>query len=153
MKLRKFTRQEKHDNRVAFVTKAMAGTGLFLYENSSRHAELTLPRPTASGVHKIGPSKQFQGDDYYMQLVKTGDLRLIKVLQQVTPDEPVPTLEEIPMNEQTLILDQPARITTKGTVESVIDNKQPLREAANGEPQQDVLINESPVEGAFIIVT
>src|SRR4051812_46733613 len=115
MKPRKFNRFEKKEIRRENVASAMAGGGVFIYQNSSRAAELTLPRPTRGGVRKAAPNGQFQGDDYYMQLVKTGFLRLVEVLQ--TPEQ---EKEALMLEEEKLILDQPDRVTTEGTVETVV---------------------------------
>lgn len=146
MKYEKFTKYEKKENRRANIAAAMSGKGLYLYENSSKHAELTLPRATHSGVRKVQPGKQFQGDDYYMQLVRTGELRFIACLDDGKPKEEVK-----PMNENTLILDQPATVTTKGTVENVVRKpaakKKGLKEQQTpvNEQQEPVLLIEAPV--------
>lgn len=147
MKYRKFNRYEKKDIRREFIKSSLAGVGIYLYENASKAGELTLPRPTASGMRKIGPGQQFQGDDYYMMLVKSGDLRLIKVIQQFSE-------EEAPVAEK-LILDQPETITEKGKIEHVVEKavaSKPLNEAGN-QPQPEVLLVESPAEDGFVIVT
>lgn len=145
MKYRKFNKFEKKENRQALLKTVLAGTGLFLYENSSRTGDLSLPRPTASGLRRVGPGKQFQGDDYYMQMVKTGDLKLIKVLQ------PTKAQEESLVAEK-LILDQPDIVTEKGKVEHVAEPAaKPLVEADN-QPEVEVLLNEQPVDDGFVIV-
>lgn len=62
------------------------------------------------------------------------------------------------MNDQKLILDQPATITEHGQVEQVaakpsLGKPQKLNEGgAKTKPQPNVLINESPVSGGFVIV-
>lgn len=171
MKYAKYNKYEKKAVRAANIAAAMSGSGLYVYENSSAHADLTLPRPTHSGVRKIGPrgtpSSQFQGDDYYMQLVKTGMLRLIKVIQ--TPEEEAAALEQQEreqaqealeeeqtlMEETKLIVDQPDRVTNKGKVEHVVQkgtSKRKLNESGN-QPQPDVLLNEGPGGDGFVIVT
>lgn len=152
MKYQKFNKYEKKENRHINVTNAMAGSGLYIYENSAT-AELTLPRPTRTGVRKVGPKGRFQGDDYYMQLVKTGFLRLIEVLQTPEQEKEVTLLEE-----QKLILDQPDRVTNKGKVEQVVEKKTPkqkLNEAGSdpAAPQPDILLNESPGDDGFVVIT
>lgn len=142
MKYRKFNKYEKKEVRAEMLAQAMHGDGLYLFENKS-NADLTLPRPTKSGIRKVGPRGQFQGDSYYLQLVRTGFLRLIKELQ--SPEQ------EKTIMEEKLILDQPDRITSEGTIEQVVKGKpkQRLNEGDN-DPQQDVLLNESP--SGFVIV-
>lgn len=151
MKYRKFNRYEKKEINRQVLANALSGEGYYLYENNN-NAELTLPRPTKSGIRKIGPRQQFQGDNYYMQLVRSGDLRLIKELQS-------PVVQERSLNEESsmedkLILDQPDVVTVKGKVEHVLDTsvpKQKLNES-DTEGQPEVLLNENPVEGGFVIV-
>lgn len=150
MKYRKFTRYEAKEVRREQVAQAMSGGGVYVYENSSPHAELSLPRPTRSGVRKIGPKQQFQGDSYYMQLVRTGMLRLIEVVQSEEQEREVLLAEQ----EQRLITDQPDRVTNKGKVENVVDkgtSKQKLHESGN-QSLPDVLLNEGPSDDGFIIV-
>lgn len=156
MKYHKFNKYEKREIKSQIVKEALAGNGLYLYQNSNAHAELTLPRPTKSGKRVIAPNGSFQGDDYYMQLVRTGMLRLVEVLQ--TPEqEKTVQQEENNMNESTekLILDQPETVTTNGPVEHVVSNsethEQPLHESTP-QPKQPVLLNEAPMDDGFIIV-
>jgi len=148
MKHQKFNRYEKKENRRDFIQNAMSGSGLYIYQNSSPHAELKLPRPTKSGLREIGPSGKFQGDDYYMQLVKTGLCRLVEVLQ--TPEQ-----EKACMVQEKLILEQPDCVTNAGTIEHVVDRgaKKPLTEVKAQGQQQPVLLNEAPVsDDGFVIV-
>lgn len=149
MKYRKFNKLEKKQMQSAALAEAMKGEGLYLYENRF-DADLTLPRPTKSGLREVGPRAQFQGDNYYMQLVRNGQLRYIKEL--ISPEQERKSQEQA-MNEEKLILDQPDTITEQGKVEHVpaTPPPAPLNEG-DGEEQQDVLINESPVEDGFVIV-
>jgi len=142
----KMTRFEKSEMRSQKLDEALAGNGLYLYENRSNAADLTLPKPTKSGRRVIGPKEQFQGDSYFMQLVRTGNLRLIKELQ--SPQQ------EASMEEK-LILDQPSTVTSEGVVEQVVQPtpKRQLQEnKGKSKNQTEVLINESPVDDSFVIV-
>ena len=149
MKYRKFNRYEKKEIRKAAIAAALAGAGRYIFENSNQNAELTLPRPTKTGVRKVAAGDQFQGDDYYMQYVKTGELRLIEVLQ--TAEE-----EETLMNENKLILDQPDIVTETGKVEHVVASPKmpvtPVNETAAQPKPAPVLLNEGPVDDGFVIV-
>ena len=159
----KMNRYEKKQLQSKILDEALAGKGLYLYENNS-DADLTLPRPTQSGRREIGPREQFQGDDYYMQLVKTGFLRLIKELQSPTPAEPpqpkIEQLNEVAMTdkkEEKLILDQPDTITNEGTVENVAQPQQQCDQGSSccggtGQPKPEVLLNEDPIDDGFVIV-
>jgi hypothetical protein len=147
MKYRKFNKYEKKEVRAAQLAKALHGEGLYLYENHTK-ADLTLPRPTPSGVRTVNAGQQFQGDNYYMQLVKTGELRLIKELLSPQQEK-----ENEMVNEEKLVLDQPDRVTAKGKVEQVVDTStptQPMNEEQIDEAT-DVLLNEGPT--GFVIVT
>lgn len=143
MKYRKFNKYEKAEVRRDMLEKAYHGEGLYLYENHTQ-ADLTLPRPTASGLRVIGSKQQFQGDNYYLQLVRSGLLRMIKELQ--SPEQERAAM----LQEERLILDQPDTITAQGRVEHVIEKKvQKLNESDN-DPQEEVLLNEGPA--GFVIV-
>lgn len=152
MKYRKFNKYEKKEVRSEMIANALHGEGLYLYRNGSKTSTLTLPRPTASGLRTVAPNCEFQGDNYYMQLVRQGLLRLVKEIQ--SPEQQRAALTEATHVEEKLILDQPDTVTTEGKVEQVVKNKkaaQKLHEAG-GSKEPDVLLNEAPVEGGFVIV-
>jgi hypothetical protein len=188
MKYRKFSKFEKKENKQLKVKNALSGKGLFIYKNKSKHATLTLPRPTESGLRVVEADKEFQGDDYYLQMVRSGDLILVKVIddgnkkpepvQEFTPEpcrttvcevkrevlteavaqpktqKKPKTLKESAMSEQKLLLDQPERVTTKGKTEHVVDkttSKVKLNETDN-QPQEPVLLNESPSDDGFLVL-
>lgn len=148
MKYRKFNKYEKKDIRAQMIENALHGEGIYLFRNATG-ADITLPRPTKSGIRSIGPGSEFQGDNYYIQLVQQGLLRLVATLQ--TPEQQRAATEAT-MNEK-LILDQPDMITEQGKVEQVVSAPvQKLHETKDGSPQPDVLLNEGPIEGGFVIV-
>lgn len=153
MKYRKFNKLEKKEVRSQMLENALKGEGLYLYRNST-NADLKLPKPTSSGVRVVGPKKEFQGDNYYMQLVRAGLLTLVKELQSPNINENVEVLKEEKMSEEKLILDQPDTVTEEGKVEHVVSKKKKkLNETKSAEEQQpDVLLNEGPIEGGFVIV-
>jgi len=163
MKYRKFNKLEAKEERSKHLAQAMSGSGLYLYRNST-DSEMTLPRPTKSGLRFVGPRGTFQGDDYYMQMVRSGLLRLVEVLQTPEQESAVRVsesqakddvqLNEVNMTQDKLILDQPDMVTTQGTVEHVVNGQnhiQKLNEKA-GEQQEDVLLNEGPCDDGFVIV-
>ena len=151
MKYRKFNKFEKKEMRSQMIQNALAGEGLYLYRNNTQ-ADITLPRPTNSGLRVLEKSAEFQGDNYYMQMVRSGLLRLVKELQ--SPESQRKALEESKMNEQKLILDQPDMITEQGKVEHVVSNQKPVQKLneQNKEKQPDILLNEDPVDSGFVIV-
>ena len=150
MKYRKMDKYEKKAWKHEKLEKDMHGEGLYLYENHSG-ADLSLPRPTKSGLRSVGPKSQFQGDNYYMQLVRNGHLRLIKELQSPEQER---ALQEVTMEQEKLILDQPETITEHGEIEHIIDSNTPVQKLHEGgdQPQPEVLLNEGPVEDGFVIV-
>ena len=155
MKYRKFTRHEKKVMQAQMLEEALHGEGLYLYANNT-DADITLPRPTKSGCREVAARAQFQGDNYYMQMVREGHLRLVKVLQ--TPEQQQALREGVEMQQQQqpekLILDQPEIVTEHGEVEHVINQNTPLQklDEGDGQPKPDVLLNEAPVDDAFVIV-
>lgn len=149
MKYRKFNRYEKKEVRAQQIENALHGEGLYLYRNNTS-ADLKLPRPTSSGLRSVGPGKEFQGDNYYMQLVKAGFCRLIKEIQ--SPEQQQAALNEVTMEEK-LILDQPDMITEQGKVEHVVAKSTPVKKLNENDKQdQDpILLNEGSDTG-FVIV-
>ena len=141
MKYRKFNKYEMKEVRQEILTKALHGEGLYLYQNNT-NGDLKLPRPTNSGVQSVGSRQQFQGDNYYMQLVRTGELRLIKEIQA----------PQVNIMENKLILDQPDTITQKGKVEHVVETEAPKKLNEEETSQEEVLLNENPVTDGFVIV-
>jgi len=149
---------ERREMRAAKLEKALHGQGLYVYENNSG-GDLILPKATASGLKKVGMGQQFQGDSYFMGMLKTNELKLIKTL--VTPEqENKMKMEQLEREkEQKLLLDQPDTIKGVGKVEYVVPTDTPMNEAptpaqpiATPEPEsEEKLINEDPVDGVDII--
>lgn len=75
---RKLMQQEK-------IAQSLAGTGLYVYKNPSRTGTITLPKPTPSGRRTIGPGEEFQGDSYFMNMVRVGDL--VKMRTIMSPEQ------------------------------------------------------------------
>ena len=146
MKYQKFNKYERAQVRHDALEAALHGEGLYLYENHT-NADLTLPRPTKSGIRMVPAKSQFQGDNYFLQLVRTGNLRLIKELQ--SPEQERAAMQP---QEEKLILDQPDMITEQGKVEHVVDKNTKVQRLNEGDndPQEDVLLNEQP--SGFVIV-
>lgn len=141
----RLSKYETRELRAAKMKMALEGHGKYVYENNTG-GDLILPKPTSSGQRNISKGQQFQGDDYYMQMVKSNDLRLVRTIQ--SPQQ------EQTMNEQKLILDQPETFTDKGQVEFVTpEDGQPLNETPKSEQTNettDVLLNEAPIDGLEI---
>jgi hypothetical protein len=105
----------------------------------------------------VGFREEWEGDNYYMSLVKQG--MAINVATIRTPEE-----ERIKMNENKLILDQPATVTVKGAVEHVVVDQLAVNKQAVPQPKKkdklveqplvdsnEVLLTEDPLEGVTIL--
>lgn len=153
-KLNRFERRVEQKTKAA---NSIAGTGLFVYENNT-NGHLTLPKPTASGQRVVGPKEQFQGDSYFMGLVKPPN-NLLRFVKTIVNEDHLPKttsiMETTDMNEQKLILDQPDRVTSEGTVEQIVNKQQPiqkLNDAVAEKTKQEVLLTEEPMDGVEIIL-
>jgi hypothetical protein len=139
-KPRRLTKEEKIQKR----ENSFKGTGLYIYENNT-DGYLTLPKPASDGRKVIPPRGKFNGDSYFMQLVKPPS-NLLRFMEEIK--------EEKKMTEQKLILDQPDTVTAKGTIEHVVDNNVPsqrINDSVDNTKKPDVLLNESPIDGLEII--
>lgn len=151
---RRQSKLEKQAKRKEILEYNQRGEGLFVFRNRSRQATLSLPKPSADGKTVVGPanpavpgSGEWEGDNYFMQLVKSHDAILVREIRGVQ--------EERTMNQEKLILDQPEQVTSEGPVEHVLPATpvKPLNETPQDEnaPLPDVLLTEDPMEGVQII--
>ena len=151
---KKFTRQEKKEIQKSKLVNTMSGTGIYIYENNT-DGDLNLPKPTLSGTRTIGPRKRFQGDSYYMKWVGS-PMNLLRLIEEIAPQNTVNEKKENNMNENKLILDQPDTVTSKGKVEHVVDENTPVQNINDNNDvdakKADVLLNESPIDGLEIIL-
>ena len=67
MKLNKY---EAREYRKKKLTRALKGEGLYVYRNTSS-GDLMLPKPTATGQRTVIKDAEFQGDNYFMDGVRT----------------------------------------------------------------------------------
>lgn len=138
----------------------LKGQGVYLYRNNVP-GTLDLPKPTEKGQTKVEKNEEWEGDDYYMSLVKSGMARLVKEIK--SPEtERTEMLNETLLNEDKLIVDQPDRVTVKGVVEQVVvqpnqpvDTKKKKKEEKLQEQkpqsQEDQLLIEDPLAGVTIL--
>jgi hypothetical protein len=147
---KRLNRYQKRTEQQKRLADSLKGDGSYLFQNNTG-GDLILPKKTKDGIKLLNKNAQFEGDSYFFQLVRQGQLRYIKELN--APEE---RTEDVTQTK--LILDQPDRVTAKGTVEQVIaDQKQkPLNEVAptakKQSPPADVLINEDPMDGVEILL-
>lgn len=154
---KRLNRQEKREMQQEKLKNSLSGSGVYVYENNS-DADLTLPKPTASGLRVIGPRKRFQGDSYFMSWVGS-PMNLLKLVEVVVPQltfEQIQKQKEENMAEQKLILDQPDTITHGGKVEYVVGVDPTVRRLNdNVDPSKktpEVLLTEDPLDGVEIIL-
>jgi len=142
-------KQLRHQKRKA----ALEGQGVYVFRNNTS-GELFLPRPTKSGITRVPVNEEFQGDDYYMFMVRNNELRLVRQIEAPPKPTVVNEQTENTMSEDKLITEQPPVVTNEGTVEFVEKPKNPqqkLNENQPAEQPQDILLNENPMDGIEII--
>jgi len=64
----------------------LSGNGSYLFENNTK-GDFYLPRLTKDGLKVLKAGGQFVGDDYYFGLLKTGELKLVKELNEAPGPE------------------------------------------------------------------
>lgn len=142
-----------HKNSLQKI-EALKGEGHYIYRNSSK-STLLLMKPAFDGRKEIPPGDTWEGDSYFIGLVKMGDARLVEQIK--TPES-----EQNMLNEETLILDQPDTITTAGKVEHVVEEDgleishkislKNKKKKINEQPTEEgVLLTEDPLEGIQIL--
>jgi len=143
--LRELKRQKRED--------ALKGDGEYLFVNNTRGELNLLKKPIKSPVPMnpcvIPPGQTFVGDSYFLNMMKTGEIRLIEVLK------PAESERTGIMEENKLILDQPNRFTNQGQTEHVAPAESPKTLIENKpvkQPAVDKLITEDPLEGVEILL-
>jgi len=131
---------------------------LYIFENNKTW-DYSLPKKSLCGRKLIPPKGRFKGDEYFLQFVKSGDIKLVEAIApKVNPAPSVNTLNENTQQGdkmEKLILDQPDKVTQHGKTESVVVNTNPNQvikdHNSSNQPQTDVLLVESPMDGIDII--
>lgn len=151
--MNKKNKQEQMQNRLANLAKGHAtisGNTIYTFENHKAN-DLQLSKKSFDGKVMIPPRGRFQGDEYFLMFVRSGDARLV---------DSKPYLHENAeeTNMQKLILDQPPKFTNQGQTEQVVvdaPGQQNLNEinkdATKNQPAGDVLLVENPMDGIDII--
>jgi len=141
--LREMKRKKRED--------ALKGDGEYLFVNNTRGA-LILEKPPIKGLNPVPPGQTFVGDNYFFNLMKIGDVRLVQTLK------PASNERKETMADQKLILDQPARFTNQGQTEHVAaPDPKVARPLTESQPQDkptisDRLLTEDPLAGVEIIL-
>lgn len=135
------------------------GHGIYVYENNT-NGDLMLPKPTLSNQKIVPPKGKFRGDSFFMTMVKNNSLKLVEIIQ--SEQEALKIIDQNINNEgdnmqNKLILDQPAMITTQGTVEHVQvekccnTKKNENLNISEEEKNKDILLIEDPIGTVEII--
>lgn len=155
---RRVNRLESLHRRKEHLEQVTKGEGLYLYRNRNVAASLALPKPTSKGQTTIPPKGEWEGDNYYMDLVRRHEAILVKEIKTPEQTRKEQPKEENLMESTKLILDQPDRVTTEGTMEQVVSSgsnskkKKKLNESPQGdEKAKEVLLVEDPLSGVQII--
>jgi hypothetical protein len=129
----------QREQRLLKRTDDMKGTGSFIFVNCTK-GDFYLPRPTKSGKRIVKFGEEFEGDSYYMFLLKTGELRIVREVQDETK-----LLKETSMSEK-LLTEQPPTVTHDGKVEYVVT------EEDNEKKKKDKLLSEKSLEGVKLLL-
>ena len=151
-KLNKMQRAADRRDQLAY---RLHGEGLYIFKNNTK-GSLILPKPASGGQKTIEPGEEFEGDNYFMSLVQTNSLRLVRELISPEQERQKNMLNENTLNEEKLILDQPPTVTDKGAVEHVIADPaekqvENIHEGKPSEKKSEVLLNEDPLDGVTIL--
>jgi len=160
-KSKKTTKYENIANQREKMTYYLKGEGLYIYQNNTS-GTLVLPKPVISNgvtIASIEKNCQWEGDDYYMSLVRSNMARLIR--EVISPEE---ERKQKMLNEEKLILDQPERVTGRGVVEQVVEPTKAVKKPApktklteqipqtvETTTENEVLLTEDPLGGVTIL--
>ena len=158
-KIKKLTKQQKMLANKQKRENMYKGFGIYIFENNT-NADLVLPKLTLGNQKIVPPKGRFRGDSFFLNMVKNNSLKLVEVIQ--SEDEALKNSNKIIDNlgdnmENKLILDQPAMVTTQGTIEHVQitqccnTNKNENLNISEEEKNKDVLLVEDPVGTIEII--
>ena len=144
--LREMKRQKRED--------ALKGDGEYLFVNNTRGDLTLLKKPIKSPIPMnpciIPIGQTFVGDSYFLNMMRSGEVRLIEVLK------PAESERTSIMEEKKLILDQPNRFTNQGQTEHVVPDDKVLKPLIENQPHKqpavDKLITEDPLEGVEILL-
>lgn len=141
--MRKKTKAERKEKQM----HALFGKGRYLYR--TKNSDVILPKPDAKGRKFIPANSTFEGDDYFMFLVKNHTIFLADTL-----DSGIIKEEKEPLMEQKLLLDQPDQVTQIGTVENVVirQEEKKITEKKTQLADGNILITDDAMSGIEIIL-
>lgn len=144
--LREMKRQKREDS--------LKGSGEYLFVNNTR-GELILPKKPIKSPIPMQPcvipmGQTFVGDSYFLNMMRSGEIRLIETLK------PADNERTGIMEEKKLMLDQPNRFTNQGQTEHVVPDDKTVRPLIENQPHKqpakDALITEDPIDGVEILL-
>jgi hypothetical protein len=135
--LKRMTKYEKANIRQEQMQRAMSGEGIYVFKNNTS-GELDLPKMPLQGPKKISKGGEFMGDSYFLQMLKTNDLRLVRIIEDKD-------------HMQKLITEQPPIVTTDGNVEFVVNDPKKKKLNEEQEKKKQVLLTEDPMGGVVIV--
>lgn len=81
-----YRKELKKAQQLAKRQDDLSGTGSYLFENNTK-GDIYLSRRTKDNVKIVKLGGQFVGDSYYFSLLKTGEVKLVKELNEVPSPE------------------------------------------------------------------
>lgn len=154
MRLQKpMNRYEKRELNRQKVENHLRGEGIFVYRNKMK-VDMILPKPHLSGTTRVSAGQEFQGDSYFLSMLGPGGLSLVRTIVPAGTTNPVPPAinnEEVIMETQKLLLDQPDTVTTGGKVEHVVETLPSQKKVVEQKKSDDILLIENPLDGVEIL--
>lgn len=157
MKRSTLTKFEKIDQQKAKEEAYFYGEGVYVFQNNTK-GEIILEKPPLKNFSsyeekskRVAPGGRFEGDNYFMKMVRNNELRLINVIEEPPVKKEVIMKEH---NEEKLILDQPETFTSEGQVEHVTKKDTRFKKKINENAQAkkpEVLLTEDPMGGIEVI--
>lgn len=127
------TRIQRLDQRMKQMEERQKGTGRYKFRNNTL-GDLNLPKAAEDGRKVVPVKGEFVGDSYFLSMVPQ-----ILVI-----------VEDLNMEKNKLITEQPPTVTTEGAVEYVQQAKKQKLNESKPAKQPEILLNEDPVGGIVI---
>lgn len=127
----RMSKYEKRENQKKIAQDAKIGSGIFLYQNRLK-TDFSLPKPTLKKKTMVLSGEEFEGDSYFMQFVKSGELRLVKI---ITPENSVISQGENTPEYKANIITATIHTEVRGNAEVVVS----LNESVNNITNEGVM--------------
>jgi len=138
----RYSKKQSKKNKQQKMENLMAGEGVYIYENNT-DADLALPKPSIEGYKAVGPRKRFQGDSYFMCLVKT-PLCLLRLIEQVSSGKSqTPEIEKVSAEEQ-IIEKEPEKKSAKAINKRATKKRRKSKKVNKDKKMKEKLILDQP---------